>query len=175
MTQRVAGLWRAQGESFLTRHHATVLDDVARLRGAVIVGEADAMHTGEPGWHEKLDAALSKLRGWDEAVLDRLREMHADEEADRADRAAHAEAKGAARAARQERAERPRPLRARPVIDLTEPEPRVAIPVIGASTCGRCKQVTDEDRLVRPFGERKPPLCIPCAREVAGLRSRSRY
>lgn len=167
MTERVAGLWRAQGETFLNRHHATVLDDVARLRGAVIVGGRTAENDG-PTWHDRLDAAMSRLRGWDEVVLERLREMHAEEEHDRVP------AQRMPRAERPARAPRPRPVRASAVIDLTGAEPTVDLPPAGWSTCGRCKRTVDDDRLVRPYGERKPPLCLPCARQVAGVRPRSR-
>ena len=187
MSRRVARLWRAQGEVFLSRHQAAVLDDIARLRGAVIVGERSSpADGGAPGWHERLDAALSRLRGWDEVVLERLREMHAEEDAERAaaaraaleDRAAPtadiaddaAHRFEAAAAAVVSRPRRPR----RTVLDLTHDEPALVMSAPGASICGRCHAEVDDDGLVRPFGTRKPPLCLPCARQVAGVRPRTR-
>jgi hypothetical protein len=187
MSRRVAGLWREQGEAFLSRHQATGLDDIARLRGAVIVGERRSPTDGDgPGWHERLDATLSRLRGWDEAVVERLREMRAEEEAARAaasdatieTKPAGAGGTGDAAVARAVTtapvaARRPRPRR-RTVLDLTGEEPMLVTSAPGASICGRCHDEVDDDCLVRPYGTRKPPLCLSCARQIAGVRPRSR-
>ena len=38
------------------------------------------------------------------------------------------------------------------------------------ATCGRCRVDYCADCLVYPFGQRKPPLCLTCALEAAGVR-----
>ena len=139
--RRVAEIWRAQGDSFLEDHHDAVVDDVARLRTAVVVREDPFPQA----WHERFDATVERLKGWDDAVLERLRNLRDEIEARKP---------GA-------------------VIDLTGDEPVVHAPEEPLLTvCGKCERTVDPDRLVRPFGEHKPPLCIPCARQIAGFRPR---
>jgi hypothetical protein len=141
-TQRVAALWRAQGDDFLEDHHEAVAEDVERLRTALVVKEDPF----PAGWHDRLDATKERLRVWDDAVVDRLRSLRDEIEARKP---------GA-------------------VIDLTGAEP-VVIPAPAepvAEVCGKCERAVDADRLVRPFGDHKPPLCIPCARQVVGFRPR---
>lgn len=139
--RRVAEIWRAQGEAFLDDHHVAVADDVERLRTAVVVREDPFPQT----WHERFDATVERLKGWDDAVLDRLRALRDEVEARKP---------GA-------------------VIDLTGDEPVVHAPSEPlAMQCGKCERTVSTDRLVRPFGEQRAPLCIPCARHVAGFRPR---
>jgi hypothetical protein len=190
MAGRVAELWRSQGEGFLERHHALVADDVARLRGAVVIGE-DAEHDeGTSEWHEKVSSAVARMRGWDDAVVDKLRRNREEELIGQAEWEAR---------------------KASAVIDLTGVEPVVTVPVAPKlrparqprivkagkvatarkvatapdidltaiagvnleTTCKRCGEVYERERLVYPHGEHKPPLCIACARQIAGFRPRS--
>ena len=139
--RRVAALWRSQGDGFLEDHHEEVVEDVERLRTALVVKEDPF----PASWHEAVDVAKERLRGWDDAVLERLRNLRDEIEARKP---------GA-------------------VVDLTGDEPVVIpAPALLATRCGKCSRTVESDRLVRPFGERKAPLCIPCAREVAGFRPR---
>ena len=143
--QRVAQLWRSQGETFLEDHHDTVVEDVERLRGAVVVRDDFIPEV----WHERIDATVERMRGWDDAFAERLRGLLDEIEARKP---------GA-------------------VIDLTGAAPRVLVhvpepPVATSLQCGKCGGVVAADRLVRPFGEHKPPFCIPCARQIAGFRPR---
>jgi hypothetical protein len=196
MAGRVAELWRSQGEGFLERHHALVADDVARLRGAVVIGE-DAEHDdGTSEWHEKVSSAFARMRGWDDAVVDKLRRNREEELIGQSEWEAR---------------------KAAAVIDLTGPEPVVTVPVAPKAkpartprivktgkvvaarkvatarqvatapdidltaiagvnletTCKRCGEIYERERLVYPHGEHKPPLCVACARQVAGFRPRS--
>lgn len=64
MTARVAALWRAQGDTFLDEHHAGVIDDVARLRAALVV--APSLPNTE---HERL---MDRLRRLDQATVERI-------------------------------------------------------------------------------------------------------
>ena len=140
---RVAQLWRSQGETFLEDHHDTVVEDVERLRGAVVVRED---HIPE-AWHERIDATVERLRGWDDAFAERLRALWDEIDARKP---------GA-------------------VVDLTGAEPRVHVPepsVAISPQCGKCGSHVAADRLVRPFGDHEPPFCIPCARQIAGFRPR---
>ena len=141
--RRVAQLWRAQGESFLEDHHDTVVEDVERLRGAVVVRDDPIPEA----WHERFDSTVERLRGWDDAFAERIRALRDEIEARKP---------GA-------------------VIDLTGDEPRVHAPELFVSLplqCGKCGGHVAADRMVRPFGENKPPFCIPCARQIAGFRPR---
>ncbi|MDQ1375748.1 MAG: hypothetical protein QOJ09_3086 [Actinomycetota bacterium] len=74
MTARVAALWRAQGEDFLACYDAGVVDDVERLRTAVIVETTLPRLDGERIKERlrRLDAAALErvAAGRDEAVLD---------------------------------------------------------------------------------------------------------
>jgi len=163
MTVRVAELWRSQGDVFLARHHLLVQDDLARLRGALVVVEDDSNDDDdevggrEPGWHDRLAGTVARLRGWDDAMVERLRLMHADEAEERE---TVANAKSASRPGA--------------VVDLTGPEVIVHVPEESAATCRRCRRDFEPERLVHPFGDHKPPLCIACARDIAGFRTRSR-
>lgn len=64
MTARVAALWRAQGDTFLDEHHAGVIEDVARLRAALVV--ARSLPSTE---HERL---MDRLRRLDQATVERI-------------------------------------------------------------------------------------------------------
>lgn len=39
--------------------------------------------------------------------------------------------------------------------------------------CCQCGESRCEECMVFPFGERRPPMCIPCALAFAGVRHRS--
>jgi hypothetical protein len=41
----------------------------------------------------------------------------------------------------------------------------------GVALCGRCGEAWCNDCLVYAFGQRKPPLCMPCAMFAGGVRS----
>ena len=94
-------------------------------------------------WREHVGATRDRLRRWDDAFAERLQSL-----------------REAAEAARRPGA----------VIDLTSEEPVVVVPP--SPICGRCERAVDADRLVWPFGDRKAAMCIPCARDFAGVRPR---
>lgn len=116
-----------------------------RLRSAVVVRDDVIPEV----WHERIDATVDRLRGWDDAFAERLRALRDEIEARKP---------GA-------------------VIDLTGDEPRVhgpeSIPAVSLPPlCGKCGGRVAADRMVRPFGENKASFCIPCARLIAGFRPR---
>ena len=43
-----------------------------------------------------------------------------------------------------------------------------------SGTCKTCGGPFCAECLIYPFGEKKPPLCIPCALVVGGVRRKSR-
>jgi hypothetical protein len=219
MTGRVAKLWRSQGEGFLERHHSLVLDDVARLRGAVVLGEEVAADEGAGGdWHVKVSSAVARMRGWDDAVLERLRRNREEELIGQADWEAARQPdavidltgpepvvevpkhgvttprRGAATLKPRAATPKPRATGVRtgvtaPKVRVTAPKrrvdalvfvesaPEVVVPMVALSSaeevagaCKRCGEEFELERLVFPHGEKKPPLCITCARDIAGFR-----
>ena len=40
--------------------------------------------------------------------------------------------------------------------------------------CSACEAEFCPECLIYPFGEKKPPLCVPCALVVGGVRRRGR-
>jgi hypothetical protein len=59
------------------------------------------------------------------------------------------------------------------VVDLTGPEPVVTAPPGDERVaCRRCRCEQAPGRVVYPYGDDKPPLCIACARRVAGYLPR---
>lgn len=63
MTARVAALWRSQGEAFLAHYDADMVDDVDRLRRALVV-------TIEP--EKQADGVMDRLRRLDAAAMQRV-------------------------------------------------------------------------------------------------------
>ncbi len=45
---------------------------------------------------------------------------------------------------------------------------------VASATCGSCRDAFCPECVIYPFGEKKPPMCVPCALVAGGVRRKAK-
>jgi len=160
MMVRVAELWRLQGTDFIEQSTTVLEEDVARLRGAIREEAPAERH----GLASAVGPAVDRLKGWDQAVVEALRNRRAEHDyIDLTELDALVDLTG------------PDPV----VGGSDRPVPRINRTAAGTRSCARhdehdaagpcrkCRQPYCDECLVSGRGRSR--LCVDCAMVVSGI------